>query len=155
MSKKKENTPPADFSQFRLQKVFVKDLSFSNPSAPEVFLQKQKPYVDVKIGRSDRQLPDDHSFVTISANVTVKDGRDGETIYSIAAELSGVFLVKNLPAKDLPLILEVECPNILFPYLRQAVSQVSTDGGFTPFLLEPFNFMTLYQQEKRNKPSSN
>lgn len=151
MAKSTKTTTTAENPQFQLQKVYLKELSFSSPGAPEIFLQKQEPFVDVKIGKSDQKMTDDHSVVTISIAAEIKNGRDGDVIFTVNAEQSGIFLLKNIPAKDLPMLLAVECPNLLFPYLRQVVSQVSVEGGFLPFLLEPFNFMALYQKEQQAK----
>lgn len=153
MAKASKKTNTEERPQFQLQKVYLQNLSFSSPVAPEIFIQKQEPFVDVKLGRADRKMTDDHSVVTISVVAEIKNGRDGDVIFKVEADQSGIFLLKNIPAKDLPLILEVECPNMLFPYLRQIVSQVSVEGGFMPFLLEPFNFMTLYQQDQQAKSS--
>jgi len=72
-------------------------------------------------------------------------------MFILEIEHAGVFLLKNIPEEHLPMILAVDCPTLLFPFTRQVVSQVSTDGGFAPFLMEPVNFMALFQNSKKAK----
>ena len=144
---------------FRLQKMYIKDLSFENPNAPEVFLGKQpEPKVEVNLGIKNQKLKDDHWEVSLTITATVS-GNDDEkkTLFIIELEHGAVFLLKNIPEEHLQMVLAVDCPTMLLPFTRQIISQTSIDGGFIPFLLEPMNFLGMFenakkqQQEKKNQ----
>lgn len=134
----------------RVQKMYVKDLSFENPNAPEVFLAKQaEPKVEVQLGIKNRKLDENHWEVVL--NVTAKIAGDAEkTMFLIEIEHAGVFMLQNIPEQHMPVVLSVECPIILFPFTRQIVSQISVDGGFMPFMLEPVNFLALFENARKN-----
>ena len=138
---------------FRMQKMYTKDLSFENPNAPGVYLiqQKQEPAVEVNLKLNNTKIDDDHWEVSvqITAKISMKD--DDKVMFILEIEHAGVFLLKNIPEEHLQMILGVDCPTLLFPFTRQIVSQVSTDGGFAPFLMEPVNFMALFQNAKKKK----
>ncbi len=152
-----ENSAPVA-PVFRLQKMYIKDLSFENPNAPEIFLGKQpEPKVEVNLGIKNQKLKDDHYEVSLSITATVS-GNDDEkkTLFIIELEHGAVFLLKNIPEEHLQMVLAVDCPTMLLPFTRQIISQASIDGGFIPFLLEPMNFLGMFenakkqQQEKKN-----
>jgi preprotein translocase subunit SecB len=138
---------------FRLQKMYVKDLSFENPNAPDVFLEKGgEPKVDVNLGLKHRKLEaEDHYEVTLAITVKVTASTSGKSLFLIEVEHAGVFLLKNIPAEHIPPVLSVECPALLFPFTRQLISQASVDGGFIPFLMEPVNFLALYENSRRQQ----
>ncbi len=136
---------------FRLQKLYLKDLSFENPNAPQVFMEKQEPHVEINLEVKHRALESDNWEVTISVTGTVKNGKEGNTMFIIEVEHAGVFLLKNIPEENVNMALSVDCPTLMFPFTRQIMSQVSVDGGFMPFLMEPVNFMALYQQRQQQK----
>jgi preprotein translocase subunit SecB len=152
-----ENNGPAG-PVFRLQKMYIKDLSFENPNAPEVFLGKQpEPKVEVNLGIKNQKLKDDHWEVSLSITATVSgNDADNKTLFIIELEHAAVFLLKNIPEEHLQMVLAVDCPTMLLPFTRQIISQASIDGGFIPFLLEPMNFLGMFenakkqQQEKKN-----
>jgi len=151
MAEKKEETK--ENPVFRMQKMYIKDLSFENPNAPAVYItpQKQEPGVEVNLKLNNKKIDDDHweVAVLITAKIATKD--DNKVMFILEIEHAGVFLLKNIPEEHLPMILAVDCPTLLFPFTRQVVSQVSTDGGFAPFLMEPVNFMALFQNSKKAK----
>ena len=136
---------------FRLQKLFLKDLSFENPNAPEVFVTKQgEPKVDVNLSLKNKKMAGDDLYeVSISITAKITHGEEGKTLFIIEVEQAGIFLIKNVPAEHLTAVLAVDCPNMMFPYTRQIISQVTVDGGFVPFLMEPVNFLALYNNQQR------
>lgn len=138
---------------FRLQKLYLKDLSFENPSAPGVFMEKYEPKVDVNLALKNQKMENDHWEVVLTVNATVRNGDDGDskTLFMIEVEHAGVFVIKNVPEEHINAVLAVDCPTLIFPFTRQIVSQVSVDGGFVPFLMEPVNFMALYQNAQRKQ----
>lgn len=150
-----ENTETAQAAQppvFRLQKMYVKDLSFENPNAPDIYLEKGEPKVDVNLALKHKKLEsEDHYEVTMAITATVKNSETDRTLFIIEVEHAAVFLLKNIPAEHLPAVLSVECAALLFPYTRQIISQSSVDGGFIPFMMEPVNFLALYENSKKQK----
>jgi preprotein translocase subunit SecB len=154
--KTKQDKPAAP--QFRMQKMYVKDLSFENPNAPEIyFAQSEKqPEVDVNLQLNHKKVDDDHYEVCIEITAKIVNKEQNKTLFILELEHAAVFLLKNIPAEHLKMVLAVDCPTLLFPFTRQIASQVSVDGGFVPFLMEPINFMGLYQNSlKKEEQKSN
>jgi preprotein translocase subunit SecB len=151
MAEKKEETK--ENPVFRMQKMYTKDLSFENPNAPAVYItpQKLEPAVEVNLKLNNKKMDEDHweVAVQITAKISTKD--DDKVMFILEIEHAGVFLLKNIPEEHIQMILAVDCPTLLFPFTRQIVSQVSTDGGFAPFLMEPVNFMALFQNAKKKE----
>ena len=144
--------------EFRMQKMYIKDLSFENPNAPEIFLlpQKSEPKVEVNLQMNNKKVSEDHWEVSLG--ITAKIIAKGETekvMFIMEIEHAAVFLLKNIPDEHMSMVLAVDCPTLLFPFTRQIVSQVSVDGGFIPFLMEPINFMGIYQNAKKKQESTN
>ena len=150
---KKGNGAQEAAPEFRLQKMYTKDLSFENPNAPESFLmtQKEEPKVEVNLQLKNRKIDDDHWEVSleVTAKVTTKD--EGKVMFIIEIEHGGVYLMKNIPEEHQEMVLAVDCPSLLFPFTRQIISQVSVDGGFVPFQMEPINFAALYHNSKQKQ----
>ncbi len=142
---------------FRMQKMYVKDLSFESPHAPGIFLaQGQEPKVDFNLKLGNKKIDDDHYEVTISITAKVLDGKAEDTVmFVVELEHAAVFLLKNIPAEHLQRVMAVDCPLMLFPYTRQVASQLSVDGGFMPFLMEPINFIALYENAQKEKSKQN
>jgi preprotein translocase subunit SecB len=134
---------------FRMQKMFVKDLSFENPNAPGIFLESnQSPKVDINLQVKNHKLDEDNWEVSLAITASFKGVKD-KTIFIIEIEHAGVFLLKNIPAEHLAAVLAVDCPTLLFPFTRQIMSHLAVDGGFMPFLMDPVNFLGLYQNAKQ------
>ena len=129
---------------FTIEKIYVKDLSLEVPNAPQVFLERDTPKVDIQIGTRASTLDDGHYEVVLTVTATAKLG--DKTVFLIEAHQAGIFQVRNLPRESIEPVLGVTCPNILFPYARETVSDAIVRAGFPPFLLAPVNFEALYQQ---------
>ena len=143
-------TAATEAPAFKLQKLFIKDLSFENPNAPDVFLiQDAEPKVDLNLKLKNNKLDDEHWEVTIGIDATITDTKSKKTLFIIEIEQAGIFLLKNIPEQHLQMVLAVECPTLMFPYTRQIASQASVDGGFIPFLLEPVNFLAIFQNSQQ------
>ena len=140
---------------FRMQKMYVKDLSFENPNAPQVFIaQGQEPKVDFNLQLNNKKIDDDHYEVSISVTAKIMDQKANDTtMFVIELEHAALFLLKNIPEEHVLRILTVDCPIMLFPFTRQIASQLAVDGGFLPFLMEPINFLALYEQRIQKKAS--
>jgi preprotein translocase subunit SecB len=143
--------------EFRMQKMYIKDLSFENPNAPEIFTMQQKmePAVDVNLKLNNRQLDGEHWEVSLQITAKVSSKDENKVLFILEIEHAAVFMLRSIPAEHIQMLLGVDCPTLLFPFTRQIVSQVSTDGGYIPFLMEPVNFMALYQNAQKKKEEAN
>lgn len=152
MAEKNEGTN-VEKPEFRMQKMYIKDLSFENPNAPQVFTDPQKmdPAVEVNLQLNNKQIDGDHWEVALQITAKVSSKEESKVLFILEIEHAAVFMLKNIPQEHMPMLLGVDCPTLLFPFTRQVVSQVSIDGGFVPFLMEPVNFMALFQNAKKKK----
>ena len=140
-----ENTQPV----FNMDKIYVKDLSLEIPNAPLIFLERENPQIEVQLHTAAATFEDGVYEVNVTATVTAKIG--DKVMFLIEAKQAGIFTLRNLPDVEMEPVLAVMCPNILFPYLRETVSDVSVRAGFAPVLLNPINFEVLYQQNKQQQ----
>jgi len=138
-----ENTQPT----FNMEKIYVKDFSLEIPHAPQIFLEREAPQVDVQLHTQAAPIDEGVFEVSVTTTVTAKIGE--KVMFLIEAKQAGIFQIRNVPTTELEPILAVMCPNILFPYLREVVSDASVRAGFAPVLLSPINFEVLYQQQKQ------
>jgi preprotein translocase subunit SecB len=146
------NANTKDVPVFRLEKLYLKDLSFESPNTPEVFfLQNQEPKVEMNLKMTNKKVDDKHWEVCLEISATITDAKSDKPLMIVEVEHAGAFLMENIPEEHIEQVLHVDCPTILFPYTRQIVSQVSVDGGFMPFLMEPINFPALYQSKKQKE----
>ena len=134
---------------FGIEKLYVKDASIEVPNAPQIFTERTAPQVNVELGNSATRLEDGVFEVAIKVTVTAKIG--DKTAFLVEATQAGIFAIRNVPDENLEIILGVTCPNILFPYAREAVSDMVTRAGFAPVLLNPINFEALYMQQKQSQ----
>ena len=135
---------------FTIDKLYVKDLSVEIPNAPQIFLEREQPQVDLQIQNGAAQISDGGVFEAfLTATVTAKIG--DKTMFLIEATQAGIFQIRNLGKEDMDVVLGVGCPNILYPYLREVVSDCATRAGFMPVVLAPMNFEALYMQRAQQQ----
>ena len=132
---------------FSMDKIYVKDISLEVPHAPQIFLERESPQIDVQLHSQATAIEAGVYEVAVTTTVTAKLA--DKVMFLIEAKQAGIFQVRNVPNEELEPILAVMCPNILFPYLREVVSDVSVRGGFAPVMLNPVNFEVLYQQQRQ------
>lgn len=131
--------------QLVLERIYTKDISFEVPNT-EVFTKQWQPETDVSISTSDNDLDEDYKEVVLTVSVTAKLG---ESVAFIAeVQQAGIFLMRNIPEADMPHLLQAYCPNILFPYAREAISDIVTRGSFPQLLLAPVNFEQAFLQSQ-------
>ena len=148
----KNDAKKEDMPVFRLEKLYLKDLSFESPNTPEVFfLQDQEPKVEMNLKMTNKKVDDKHWEICLEISATITDTKSDKTLMIVEVEHAAAFLMENIPEEHIEQVLHVDCPTILFPYTRQIISQVSVDGGFMPFLMEPINFPALYQSKKQKE----
>jgi preprotein translocase subunit SecB len=140
---------PADANAqpgFAIEKLYVKDASLEIPNAPQIFTDRTPPQVSVELGNSAQKLDEGIYEVAIKVTLTSKIG--DKVAFLVEATQAGIFGIRNVPDDNMEMILAITCPNILFPYLRETVSDLVTRAGFAPVLLNPINFEALYMQQK-------
>jgi preprotein translocase subunit SecB len=131
---------------FGIEKLYIKDASIEVPNAPQVFTNRTAPQVNVELANSASKLDDGVFEVSIKVTVTAKI--EDNTAFLVEVTQAGIFAIRGIPDENLEMILAITCPNILFPYAREAVSDMVTRAGFMPVLLNPINFEALYAQQK-------
>lgn len=142
--------PAAGQMQFNIRKLYVKDLSFESPRAPQVFNQAQPgPQLDLQLGTRANQLGGEDWEVVLMVTVTAR--RDEETLFMVELQQAGIFQIRGVPQEQMSLVLGVACPNVLFPYARQVVSDATIAGGFPPVVLAPVNFESLVQAQQQQE----
>ncbi|MDG1096240.1 MAG: protein-export chaperone SecB [Methylophilaceae bacterium] len=137
---------------FAIEKLYVKDASIEVPNAPQIFTNRTAPQVSVELGNSATRLDDGVFEVSIKVTVTAKI--EETTAFLVEVTQSGIFGIRGIPDENLEVVLAITCPNILFPYAREAVSDMVTRAGFMPVLLNPINFEALYAQQKMEQNPS-
>ena len=139
---------------FNIEKLYVKDLSLEIPHAPGIFLERESPQIDLQLHSQATPVEEGLFEVTITVTVTATLAGKDKVLFLIEAKQAGIFQVRNLPQEELEPVLGVVCPNILYPYLREVVTDASVRAGFSPVLLNPLNFEVLYQQQKQQQAES-
>ncbi|PKM11841.1 MAG: protein-export chaperone SecB [Gammaproteobacteria bacterium HGW-Gammaproteobacteria-3] len=142
--------------QFSIQKIYTKDLSFETPNSPKIFTEKWEPKVDFNLGTNVQALDNSLYEVTLTITVTVKCG--DTTAYLVEVCQAGIYSLAGFSDEEMGPMVGSFCPNILFPYAREVVSDLVAKGGFPQLLLAPVNFDALYaqhlQQLKQQAPGS-
>jgi preprotein translocase subunit SecB len=130
--------------EFSLQKIYVKDVSFETPNSPAIFTMKWEPKVELNLTSQAQQLQENLLELSITVTVTVK--LEEKTAYLAEVCQAGIFAMKGFTEQEMGPMIGSYCPAILFPYAREAISDLVTKGGFPPMLLAPVNFDALYLQ---------
>jgi preprotein translocase subunit SecB len=136
-------------AQLSLQRIYVKDVSFEAPGAPQIFGQQGQPNVELNLAQRVSQLGDDTFEVVLSVTATCRV--EDKTAYLAEVQQAGIFGLSGFDAQGREAILSTYAPNVLFPYVRQIVSDLVQNGGFPPFFLQPINFDALYAEQMRRR----
>lgn len=130
--------------QFVLQRVYLKDVSFESPGAPEVFRKSYQPQISLDLRTRSNNLGEDNHEIILTVTITAKI--DDETAFLVEVQQAGIFLVRGIEGEELRRILAIYCPNVLFPYARETVDTIVTKGTFPALMLAQVNFEALYTQ---------
>ncbi len=130
---------------FAIEKIYVKDLSLEIPNAPNIFLERDTPEINLQLGTKSQGIGEGLYEVLLTVTVTAKI--KDKNMFLVEAQQAWIFRIRNIPAGEIDPVLGIGCPNILFPYLREVVSDVVTRAGFPPVILNPVNFEAIYQQK--------
>ncbi len=140
--------PETQTAVFNIEKLYVKDLSLEIPHAPGIFLERENPQIDLQLHSEFAAIDEGVYEVILTVTLTAKQTAKDRVMFLIEAKQAGIFQVRNIPATDMDSVLAVVCPNILYPYLREVITDVSVRAGFAPVMLNPVNFEALYEQQK-------
>lgn len=132
--------------QLALERIYVKDMSLEIPGA-DVFTKEWNPELDINLSTSAEQLDESHQQVILTVTVNAKNG--GETAFIAEVHQAGIFLLQNIPEEQMGHLLGAYCPNVLFPYAREVISDIITRGSFPQLLLAPVNFDQAYMQSQQ------
>jgi len=130
--------------QLLLQKIYIKDMSFESPLAPEIFSRNSQATTNLNIGSKNRKLDDDHVEVSLTLTIESKDG--DKTLFLIEVVQSGIFTIRGYSDQERQILLGSFCPGTLYPFAREAVADIASKGGFPQLLLQPINFDAVYAQ---------
>ena len=131
-------------AQFQLQKLYVKDVSFELPNAPQIFQEDGQVEIKMNLAQKVEALADDVHEVTLTVTVTATLGE--KTAYLAEVQQAGIFSITGLNEQASHAAINTLCPHTLFPYARRAITDLVSDGGFPPLELQPINFDQIYAQ---------
>jgi preprotein translocase subunit SecB len=139
-------------ASIRILTQFIRDLSFENPRAPESLRPTgAQPQIDVGVELNARTRMDDLHEVDIKFTASARN--EGEMVFQVELLYGGLFQITGVPEESLEAVLLIECPRFMFPFVRKVVADVTMEGGFPPFLLDPIDFAAIYLQ-RRNQMAS-
>jgi preprotein translocase subunit SecB len=141
-----------DNRQFAIQRIYNKDISFETPNSPQVFTAEWKPEVNVQLNTAVQELGENHYELVLTVTVTAKQGET--TGFLAEVQQAGIFLVAGLPEEEMGPMMGIYCPNILFPYAREVVSDLVNRGSFPQLVLAPINFEAVYAQQQQQQQTA-
>lgn len=129
---------------FNIQKLYVKDASLEVPNAPQIFLEDGENEIGIQLHNEAQQIGEGFFEVVLTVTVTNKIGE--KTVFLAEVAQAGIFNILNIPDDDMPGVIGIHCPTILFPYVREVISDLTNRAGFSPVILQPVNFEALFMQ---------
>jgi preprotein translocase subunit SecB len=142
----------AQQAQFTVEEIYVKDVSFEAPKTPQVFNEQGQPQLSMNLNQKVGRLDGDAFEVILGVTLTCT--LNDKTVYLAEVEQAGIFGLSGFDDRTLDMMLGTYCPNVLFPYVRQSISDLITTGGFPPFYMQPINFEALYAEGLRRRAES-
>lgn len=140
----------ANGPQFTVEKIYVRDVSFESPKAPQIFNEQAQPQLNMSLNQRVQRVGENAYEVVLQITLTCTLG-EGNTVYVAEVQQAGVFGLIGFEANVLDAMLGTQCPNVLYPYARQLLGELIQAGGFPPFLLQPINFDALYAEGLRQR----
>ena len=139
-------------ASFQIEKLYVKDLSLEVPNAPQVFMQMENPELEIQVRHEGAQFAEGLFEVIVTVTVTARSGE--KTMFLVEAAQAGIFSVRGIPVQDLEPLLGIGCPTILYPYVREVISDLVTRAGFPAVLLAPVSFEQIYMDRKQQEAAA-
>ena len=134
-------------ASFQIEKIYIKDLSLEVPNAPQVFMEVENPQLEIQVRNEGAQFAEALFEVIVTVTVTARSGE--KTVFLAEVAQAGIFAVRGVPVEDLDPLLGIACPTILYPYAREAISDLVTRAGFPAVLLAPVSFEQIYMQRRQ------
>lgn len=149
MAEQNNGAAGAEQAQFTIQKIYVKDVSFEVPGAPQIFNEPGQPQLELNLNQKVARIAEGLFEVVLGITLTCKLG--DKTVYLAEVEQAGLFGLAGFDDRQLDFMLGTHCPTVLFPYVRQTIGELVSQGGFPPFYLQPINFEALYAEGLRRR----
>ncbi len=143
--------PAAPQASFQIVKLYVKDVSLEVPNAPQVFMQADSPQLEIQVRNEAMQFAEGLFEVSVTVTVTARAAE--KTVFLVEAAQAGIFSVTGIPQADLEPLLAIACPTILYPYVREAISDLVTRAGFPSVVLQPVSFEQMYMERRQQAES--
>lgn len=137
-------------AQFSMQRVYVKDLSFESPRAPEIFRGSWQPQINLELNTRNQSVGENLYEVVLCITITAKN-EEGQAIFLAEVHQAGIFQIEGMEAAALSQTLGSFCPSVLFPYARETIDSLVTKGSFPPLMLAPVNFDAIYAESERRR----
>jgi len=134
---------------FSIEKIYLKDASLEIPNSPQIFTDRTQPQVGIELSNFAQQV--EAGVFEVAIKVTVTSKIADKTVFLVEVTQAGIFQIRNVPEENIEMIVGITCPNILFPYARESISDLTIRGGFQPVLLNPINFEALFAQQKQQQ----
>ncbi len=144
-----ENTENQQSPGFRIQKIYLKDVSFESPMSPGIFTQQAAPAVDIQMQIRHTVLDQAEGYYEVVLSVTVTAKLEEKAAFLCELHQAGIFQINGVAEKELPLVLEIACPNVLLPFAREAAADFVAKGGFPQLLINPVNFEVLFHEKQK------
>ena len=144
--------PAPQQASFQIEKLYVKDLSLEVPNAPQIFMQTESPQLEIQVRNEGAQFADGLLEATVTVTVTARAGE--KTVFLAEVAQAGLFSVHGIPAQDLDPLLGIACPTILYPYAREAISDLVTRAGFPAVVLAPVSFEQIYLERRQQQAAA-
>lgn len=142
-----ENVQPQEERMFQVHRIYIKDISFESPNSPRVFIGEWQPKHEISLNTQVNRIDANTFEVVLSVTVTTRLG--DQTAFIVEVQQAGLVGIKGFSDPELGPLLGAYCPNLLFPYAREAISDLVSKGSFPQLLLQPVNFEALYAQRQR------
>ena len=139
-------------ASFQIEKIYIKDLSLEVPNAPQVFMQVENPQLEIQVRNEGLQFAEGMFEVTVTVTVTARSGE--KTVFLAEAAQAGIFSVRGVPLEDLDPLLGIGCPTILYPYVREAISDLVMRAGFPAVVLAPVSFEQIYMERQQREAAA-
>ena len=139
-------------TDLRIDRIYIRDLSFESPQAPGVFASEWRPQFEIELNTRAHRLDDGRFEVVLMVNLEAKSGEN--SLFMVELQQAGIFRIEGMEGEELREALGVACPDALFPYARATVDTLLVKGTFPPFMLAPVDFDTLYAEAKKRREAA-
>lgn len=149
-----EETAENNGATFSLERVYLKDVSFEAPNSPHAFLDQEAPKITINMNIAHGVLNEEDGVYEVLLGISAEAKRGDKTVFLVEVHQGGVFVIQDIEESNLASALEIDCPNILLPFAREAINDFVSKGGFPQLLINPVNFEALYIQKQEGEKNT-